>query len=191
MKTPTTILAVLVSLAALSQPGFPDEVHEPCGFAPDDSLDVTGDGVPDFVIAGFRTGTDDEPSSSGTCQLYVANLPGTGLLSARDSQGHRSTTVFAKGDTIPPLSIRPQDDFQLPKLAFVDGQVRVAYWGYGHQSSTLISDPRLAEQRYVFETHGSDQTWHGCFTVEPPTASKSTRLHVIGLFPADKLMIVP
>ena len=60
-------ILLLLCAQALSAHAQPDFDRNYCGFAPNDSIDLTNDGIPDLVVQGFRNGTDDEPSSSGTC----------------------------------------------------------------------------------------------------------------------------
>lgn len=187
MKNELMIWACALHLGAMAQPDF-DRNY--CGFAPNDSIDLTNDGIPDLVVQGFRSGTDDEPSSSGSCHLHVMNLPGTTLLNARDNQGFWRTMVCAKGDSIPALSTRPQDDFQIPKVHYTDGQVQVAYWGYGHQSGLVTVTPNLEAQRYVFQVMHQGRFWRGCFSVQPPVRSDQVNIQVGVLVPADQAFVV-
>lgn len=188
-----TILLLLLA-AALKSSAQPDDwmtrFTNPCGFAPNDSIDITKDGIPDIVIQGVSSGTDDVPSSSGNCSLYVMNLPGTGLLSDLDGQGHRRTKVCAQGDTIAPLDTAIQNDHRVPRLAFVDGSVLVATWGYGHQSTLFTPSPNLATQRYVFQTVAPDGVWHGSFQVIPQLEPGAVRIEVGACVPALQLLIV-
>jgi hypothetical protein len=163
-----------LALGLLAQPAL-DRNY--CGFSPNDSIDITNDGIPDLVVQGACSGTDDEPSSSGNCHLYVMNLPGTTILNTRDGQGYWRTKECEKGDPIPALSTGPQDDLQIPKQLYTDGQVQVAYWGYGHQSPLVTVTPGLAAQRYVFRTMHQGTLWHGCFAIHPlPSVNKVTIL---------------
>jgi hypothetical protein len=182
-----TLLLALFPLLAYAQPDFNRNY---CGFVPNDSIDLTNDGIPDVVVQGISTGSDDEPSSSGTCSLYVMNLPGTGLLSDLDGQGHRRTKVCAQGDTIAPLNTEIQNDHRVPRLAFVDGSVVVANWGYGHQSAVFTPMPNLATQRYVFQTIDKDGVWHGSFHVIPQLVPGEVRIEVGARVPALQLLIV-
>ena len=187
MRTSLLLPLLLLVVTAASQP---DLDRNYCGFAPNDSIDITRDGIPDLVVQGARNGTDDEPSSSGNCYLYVMNLPGTTMLNTRDTQGYWRTKVCAKGDPIPALSTRPQDDFQIPKVLYTDGQVQLAYWGYGHQSSLVTVTPNLGDQFYVFQTMHRGALWHGCFSIDPHVRMDKVTIRVGALVPADQAFVV-
>jgi hypothetical protein len=187
MRTSLLLPLLLLVVTAASQP---DLDRSYCGFAPNDSIDITHDGIPELVVQGARSGTDDEPSSSGSCYLYVMNLPGTSLLNTRDAQGYWRTKVCAKGDSIPALSTRPQDDLQIPKELYTDGQVQVAYWGYGHQSPLVTVTPNLSDQFYVFQTISNDRAWHGSFSITPPDRMGQVNIRVGVLVPADQAFVV-
>lgn len=187
MRTSLLLPLLLLAVTAASQP---DLNRNYCGFAPNDSIDITNDGIPDLVVQGSCSGTDDEPSSSGSCYLYVMNLPGTTILNTRDAQGYWRTKVCAKGDPIPALSTRPQDDLQIPKELYTDGQVQVAYWGYGHQSPLVTVTPNLGDQFYVFQTTSNDRAWHGSFAIDPPNSTGQVNIRVGVLVPADQAFVV-
>lgn len=188
-----TILLLFVCALHLGVVAQPDLDRNYCGFAPNDSIDITNDGIPDLVVQGFRSGTDDEPSSSGNCALYVMNLPGTALLTGRYGQGYRHLKIFAKGDTVTPVLAERIDDLYIPELADTDGSIRVAHWGYGHQSA--LSEvpevlPHLTEQFYVFRTMGRDRVWQGSFNIAPPVDINDLRIRVGVLAPAGQAFIV-
>lgn len=187
MRNATFLLLCVLATGTQAQP---DLDRNYCGFAPNDSIDLTNDGIPDLVVQGARSGTDDEPSSSGTCHLYVMNLPGTTILNTRDAQGYWRTEVCAKGDRIPALSTRPQDDFQIPKELYTDGQIQVAYWGYGHQSALVTVTPNLGNQFYVFQTISDGRVWHGSFSITPPDRMGQVKIRVGAFVPADKAFVV-
>lgn len=187
MRTSLLLPLLLLAVTAGAQPHF-DRNY--CGFAPNDSIDITHDGIPDLVVQGFRSGTDDEPSSSGTCRLFVMNLPGTTMLNTRDDQGYWRTKVCAKGDPIPALSTRPQDDYQIPKVFYTDGQVQVAYWGYGHQSPLVTVTPNLSTQRYAFQTMVQGKLWHGSFAIDRSNSTGQVTIRVGALVPADQAFVV-
>ncbi|MBP7450011.1 MAG: hypothetical protein KA817_08235 [Flavobacteriales bacterium] len=178
---PLIITLLLLALRASAQP---EGWENPCGFPPNDSIDITNDGIPDLVVQGVRIGTDDEPSSSGTCALYVMNLPGTTFLNTRDNQGYWRTKVCAKGERIPAQSTRPQDDYQIPKVLYADGQVQVAYWGYGHQSPLVTVTPDLESQRFVFRTEVNCQPWQGSFQIIYPVNLGEVCIRASALVPA-------
>ena len=187
MRTLLWLCMCVLHLGVVAQPDF-DRNY--CGFAPNDSIDITNDGIPDLVVQGVRIGTDDEPSSSGNCTLYVMNLPGTVLLSGRYGQGYRHLKVFAKGDTITPFLTERIDDLYIPELAYADGSIRVAHWGYGHQHALPEVLPHLTEQFYVFRTMGRDRIWQGSFSIAPPVDISDLRIRVGVLAPAGQTFIV-
>lgn len=187
MRTLLLSLLCALHLGAGAQPDF-DRNY--CGFAPNDSIDITRDGIPDLVVQGSCSGTDDEPSSSGTCHLYVMNLPGTTILNTRDAQGYWRTKVCAEGERIPAMPTRPQDDMQIPKENYTDGSVQVAYWGYGHQSALVTVTPGLAAQRYVFRTMHQGKWWHGSFAIDRSNSTGQVNIRVGVLVPADQAFVV-
>jgi hypothetical protein len=187
MRNATFLLLCVLVTGIHAQP---DLNRNYCGFAPNDSIDITNDGIPDLVVQGSCSGTDDEPSSSGTCLLYVMNLPGTTILNTRDAQGYWRTKVCAKGDPIPALSTQPQDDHQIPQVLYTDGHIQVAYWGYGHQSALPTVTPGLAAQRYVFQTMSNGKLWHGSFAVDRSNSTGQVNIRVGVLVPADQAFVV-
>ena len=187
MRTAILLCLCVLDLGLVAQPHL-DRNY--CGSAPTDSIDLTNDGTHDLVVQGFRSGTDDEPSSSGTCRLHVMNLPGTTLLNTRDNQGYWRTKVCAKGDSIPAVTTRPQDDFQIPKVVYTDGQVQVAYWGYGHQSALVTVTPDLSTQRYVFQTMYKGKLWHGCFSIDPNVRPDQVTIRIGAFVPVDQAFVV-
>ena len=187
MRTSLLLPLLLLAVTAASQPDF-DRNY--CGFAPNDSIDITNDGIPDLVVQGFRIGPDDEPSSSGNCYLHVMNLPGTTLLNSHDEQGRWRLKVCNKGDSIRAVSSRPQDDLQIPLVDYTDGSIRVAYWGYGSQSSVVTITPDLETQYYVFRTVANGRTWHGSFTIGPPVSMDQVKVPVGALVPVDQPFVV-
>jgi hypothetical protein len=185
-----TLLWLLMCVLHLGVKAQPDLDRNYCGFAPNDSIDITHDGIPDLVVLGARSGTDDEPSSSGTCMLYVMNLPGTALLNTRDAQGHWRIMVCSKGDSIPAIDTKPQNDFEIPRTLYTDGSIQVAYWGYGHQSPLVTVTPNLGDQFYVFQTISNDRAWHGSFSITPPDRMDKVSIRVGAFLPADKTFVV-
>ncbi|MBK9149191.1 MAG: hypothetical protein IPM12_15405 [Flavobacteriales bacterium] len=187
MRSLFFIPVLLLGAPAFAQPGF-DRNY--CGFAPSDSIDITHDGIPDLVVQGFSSGTDDEPSSSGNCYLHVMNLPGTTILNMRDEQGFWRTRVCAEGERIPAMPTRPQDDLQIPLVSYTDGSMQVAHWGYGHQSALVTVMPGLAAQRYVFRTMHQGKLWHGSFAIDRSTSTGHVIIRVGALVPADQAFVV-
>lgn len=178
---------LVLSLSTSAQADF-DRNY--CGLAPNDSIDLTNDGIPDLVVLGFRSGTDDEPSSSGNCYLHVMNLTGTSILNVRDEQGRWRLKVCSKGDSIRAVPTRPQDDLQVPLVNYTDGSIPVAYWGYGGQAEPFTTAPNLNDQHYVFRTVANDRTWHGYFTIEPPLGKNMVKVRVGALVPVDQPFMV-
>lgn len=187
MKAPLLLCACMLGLGLAAQPDF-DRNY--CGFADNDSLDLTNDGMPDVVVQGFRSGTDDEPSSSGTCMLYVVSLPGTTLLNTRDAQGYWRTKVCTPGERIPAADTTVQDDLRIPTMNYTDGSVQVAYWGYGGHAERFTAAPNLKSHYYVFRTVANGRTWHGSFTIEPPVQVDPVKVRVGALVPADQPFVV-
>lgn len=191
MRT-SSIILLLLGLSAKAQPG---DLHvrftNPCGFAANDSIDITGDGTYDLVLQGFSNGTDDVPSSSGHCTLVVANLPGTGLLSDLDARGYRQLKVVAPGETIWPIDTTRLDDLYIPRMLYTDGSIPVAHWGYGHQTALFTSAPNLKTERYVFRTMVNGELMHGSFSIDAPTRMDHVNIRVGALVPADLAFTVP
>ena len=188
MRTSLLLPLLLLAVTAASQP---DLDRNYCGFAPNDSVDITNDGIPDLVVQGFRIGTDNEPSSSGNCYLHVMNLPGTTILNTRDEHGYWRTKACGEGERIPAMPTRPQDDLQNPLVNYTDGSVRVAYWGYGHRSALATTvTPDLAAQRYVFRTMYQGVPWHGCFSNDPHVRKDHVTIRVGAFVPATGSFLV-
>lgn len=187
MKTLSLVTAYLLVLSAAAQPDF-DRNY--CGFAPNDSIDITHDGIPDLVVQGFRSGTDDEPSSSGNCVLYVLNLPGTILLNTKDAQGYWRVKHFNAGERVAAIDTTVQDDLRIPTILYTDGSIRVAYWGYGGNADQYTVTPNLKAQHYVFTTMANGRTWHGSFTIEPPVHTVQVKVRVGVLVPTDQPFVI-
>ena len=189
---PFLFTLALLPFLATAQPGeLFFRFVEPCGFAPPDSIDLTGDGIPDVVVQGTSNGTDDVPSSSGSCTLNVVNLSGTGFLSDLDAQGYRQLKVLTPGKMIKPVVVGRVDDMYVPNLLYIDGSIAVAHWGYGHRASAFTPVPNLSAQRYVFHTMHDGKPWHGSFSVEVAEHLRRVDLHVVELVPADQPFKVP
>lgn len=190
MRSAALLLVWVISSAIQAQPDeWREHLRNPCGFAPNDSIDITNDGVLDVVVQGVSSGTDDEPSSSGHCALHVMNLPGTVLLHERDAQGNWHMKVCAKGDSIHAVEAGPRDDFRIPLEMYTDGFVPVVQWGYGHQAAPASIAPGLASQRYVFQTMAHGNAWHGSFTIEVD-ATGQVSIRMGALAPADRSFAV-
>jgi hypothetical protein len=187
MRALLLLCSCALRLGVAAQPDF-DRNY--CGFALNDSIDITNDGIPDLVVQGIRIGTDDEPSSSGTCMLYVMNLPGTMLLSDKDSQGHWRTKVCAEGDTVLPLDTSRRDDLYIPRMAYGHAAIQVAYWGYGHQSALVTVTSDLGKQRYVFRTVANNEQRMGTFTLRPMADLRSVSIAVGNYGRADEPLII-
>ncbi|HRD52548.1 MAG TPA: hypothetical protein PKY96_07865, partial [Flavobacteriales bacterium] len=146
------LLFMLVPLLAWTQPVKLPRSYS-CELPPPDSVDVTGDGVADFVVRGLLgVATCDIPVSHGGCEVVVLALPGTQLLAHRHPMGGHDVLGFAKGDTIPAVDTGVQDDLRIPRYAFVDGAAPALHWSYGRNGT---APPRLArggERVFVFAT---------------------------------------
>ncbi len=187
MRTVLLLCACVLGYGLQAQPYF-DRNY--CGFAPNDSIDLTNDGIPDVVVQGLSSGTDDEPSSSGNCMLYVVNLPGTTLLHTKDAQGYWRIKPFAIGDRVAAIDTTVQDDLRIPTIHYTDGSIQVAYWGYGGQSALPTYTPGLSAQHFVFRTTGKGQAWHGSFTVAAPARTDQVRIQVGTLLPIDQPFVI-
>ncbi len=157
---------------------------------PNDSLDLTGDGIPDLVIGGYTIGTDDEPSSSGSCTRFVGTLPGTTLLCGLDRNGQRVAKAFALGDTVPAMDTGIQNDLQIPRFVYTDASIIVLQWGYGHQSENAVPAPGLEKQVFVFQTITSYERRLGTFTLEPLPDLRNVRITASTLLHADQALII-
>ena len=189
---PSHLLLILIPFTTQAQPGdWLERLHNPCGFAPTDSIDLTNDGIPDLMVQGFSNGTDDVPSSSGSCTLHLTNLPGTTLLNALDPhQGYWLVKTCAPGERIAAMDTSIQDDLRIPRTKYADGSIQVAYWGYGGQTTLFTAMPGLTGQHFVFHTVSKDQQWHGSFSIEPPLRKDQITIHVGALVPADQSFLV-
>lgn len=190
MKNCSVLLALSFALPATAQHGYPEEFLNYCGFATNDSIDITHDGIPDLVVVGFRSGTDDEPSSSGNCYLQVATLRGTALLNIRDPQGYWRTEVCSQGEHIAAVDTSAQDDLRIPQTTYTIGSVQVAYWGYGGQAEPFTVAPDLSTQRFVFRTKANGRAWHGSFSIEPPAEPDQVRIRVGAMVTTDQPFVV-
>ncbi|HEY0975952.1 MAG TPA: hypothetical protein VGE21_00665, partial [Flavobacteriales bacterium] len=145
--------------------GRMDRFTNPCGFLPNDSIDLNNDGRADLVIVGYRIGTDDEPSSGGDCTLEVSTLPGTALLCDRSSPRDRTPHVLDSADTLRATGRSAENDLQGQRTAFLDCAVPVWRWGYGNHSPELtpVTDAGI----YGYSTTTATGTRFGTFRLEP------------------------
>jgi len=184
MKTTILLFLLFAAFAASAQPGD-IELHftDPCGMPPTDTLDLSGDGIPDLIVHGRSVGTEDEPSSSGSCMRSIRTLPGTSLLCSLGRNGDRSPHAFAFGDTLPEFDKGIPNDMQIPHFLFTDGSIDVLQWGYGNQVRTVGSTPGLSGQVFVLQTTipQKPRTW--TITLEPLTEQRSVRIKAIELIP--------
>jgi hypothetical protein len=178
-------LALLLGLG-LHAAAQPDDLliglTNPCGMPPNDSLDLTGDGIADLEIGGWSVGTDDEPSSSGSCTRFVRTLPGTTLLCGLNHAGDRVAQPFHVGDTVPALDTGIRDDLQIPRFMHTDATIIAWQWGYGHQAGPVVPTPGLAQQVFVFRTTGPHGVKTGTFSLEPWGDPRSVRCTVRSLY---------
>ena len=162
MKTLFIAVLLIAMHSASAQPGNLEAwLTNPCGMPPNDSLDVTGAGVPDLLIGGYSMGTDDVPSSTGSCTRFVGTLHGTTLLCGLDRTGQRVPQAFAVGDTVPALNEGIQNDLQIPRFVFAERSIIVMQWGYGHQVGGPVPAPGLrasatATRQLLYSSDGID-----------------------------------
>jgi hypothetical protein len=190
MRVSYLVLLLAVAPSAWAQPGYaPPLIINPCGLPANDSLDVTGDGIPDLFIGGWSVGTDDEPSSSGSCTRYVGTLPGTTLLCGLDHTGQRVPYGFAHGDTLPALYDGLQDELRIPRFVFTEGTILVLQWGYGNAWSMPAMPPGLAERVHVFQTIAQERVVR-TFTIQVDEETRAVRISTGDLVRSDKPMII-
>ncbi|MBK8612459.1 MAG: hypothetical protein IPN85_03055 [Flavobacteriales bacterium] len=191
MKTLFIAVLLIAMHSASAQPGNLEAwLTNPCGMPPNDSLDVTGAGVPDLLIGGYSMGTDDVPSSTGSCTRFVGTLHGTTLLCGLDRTGQRVPQAFAVGDTVPALNEGIQNDLQIPRFVFAERSIIVMQWGYGHQVGGPVPAPGLEKQVFVFLTRSPYEDRLGSFTLEPLMDLRSVRITVGTLVHANEPLIV-
>lgn len=193
MKYAVLMFCSLTSLGMLAQPGSLQlPIVHSCLLPPPDSVDLTGDGIADFVVLGILgEATCDIPVSHGGCEVVVIALPGTQLLSHRLPMGGREITGFAKGDTIPVLKEGFRDDYRIPRHAFIDGAVHALQWSYGRNGT---GTPRLAQgadRVFVFATVHGEKVVHGTFTLEVIADRRTVRIEPGSLTVGDTPVIVP
>lgn len=180
-------------LLLLATPGIRaqyDRFTNPCGFTPADSVDVTGDGLPDIVITGYRVGTDDEPSSGGNCTLYVIPLTGTLLLSDRRTPRECQARSLAPGDTIVFIPRQPENDHHWQRKAFIACSIPVLQWGYGsHTNAGAKTQDHTTMYFGSLHTTG-DHTVIGSFAVLADPKEKRIRVLPGGTGPVDGVWIV-
>ena len=186
------IVASLTSVSICAQPGGPPpQFDHTCLSAPPDSVDVTNDGIVDFVVLGFRgVSTCDKPVSIGSCEVLVLALPGTQLLAQSHPMGGYDIHGFKRGETIMLPPGRTQQGAQQQPYAFRDGAVRALVWSYGRSG---ISEPRIApmaDRTFVFATTVGERTTYGSFTLKPMLEERTVRI-VVGPSPqVDRAFVV-
>jgi hypothetical protein len=98
--------------------------------------------------------------------------------------------VCSKGDSIPAVDTKPQNDFEIPRTLYTDGSIQVAYWGYGHQSALITAIPDLEARYHVFQTVANGTAWHGSFRIEAPGRTDRVSIRVGALLLAGKPFMV-
>lgn len=179
-----TLAILLAAFAAQAQPGeIKLWLDMPCGMPPNDSVDVSGDGIPDLLISGLVLSIYDVPSSSGMCTRTVSTLPGTTLLCTGNGVGECVPHVFVVGDTVPEVGPSRRTGLLVPRYLYTawtfnvshwtfrnppdtPQQLPISEWGYSHAWSTPVLSNRTVQRIYVFHTIEKDRAVHGTFTIE-------------------------
>lgn len=189
MKYTLLLITTLAASLAKAQPGKLPFMHS-CELPPPDTVDITGDGVPDFVVLGMLgEATCDIPVSYGGCEVVVLTLPGTRLLADRHPMGGRVVIGFAKGDTIPVVDAGIQDDLRIPRYDFVDGAAPALHWSYGRSGTAPPGLARGGDRVFVFATTTSERTEYGTFTMEMIAEKRTVRI-VPGSFRVGKAPVI-
>lgn len=193
MKQLFVPLLALVGMQLHAQPDpIKSRFAQSCTFPPPDSVDITGDGIADLVVRGMHgVATCDIPVSVGSCEVHVATLPGTLLLSGLHPMGGRVLDGFSSGDVIPPVDVEVQDDLRIPMQAFIEGSIPALHWTYGRNG---VSAPKLtptAKRTFIFATTMGERTVHGTFTIERERSAGAVSVRVRGLFDGGRPFIVP
>lgn len=174
---PFLLLLLLAANTPLwAQPGDLDLWTDRCFFPAAQTVDLTGDSIPDVSTCGLSVGTDDVPSSFGTCTWGLQTLAGTHVL-------HRSLDgtmqhVLAYTDQGILGADALADDLRTGRAAWATAMLPVMHWSYGGRGgtpNTLV--PELMRQVFVLRTehagrvlltsirlHFDPATW--AFTVE-------------------------
>lgn len=189
MKYALLMITGLAASITSAQPGKSPFMHS-CELPSPDTVDITGDGVPDLVVRGMLgEATCDIPVSHGGCEVVVMALPGTQLLSHPLPMGGREVTGFAKGDTIPVLDEGFRDDYRIPRHAFIDGAVHALQWSYGRNGTAPPQLAHGADRVFVFATIMGERVVHGTFTVEMVREKRTVRI-VPGTLPVGKEPVI-
>lgn len=176
MKNTLLLITSLAASVTSAQPIKGPFMHS-CELPSPDTVDITGDGVPDFVVLGMLgEATCDIPVSHGGCEVVVLALPGTRLLSHLLPMGGREVTGFAKGDTIPVLDEGIRDDHRIPRHAFIDGAVRALTWSYGRSGTAPPQLAPGADRVFVFATTVGERMQYGTFTVKMIAEKRTVRI---------------
>lgn len=174
----TTVHMALAACAALACVPLPAQQASPPGepivqgVPPDERVDVTADGIPDLVIAGYTDRTaDTEQGLAGWYRRGVRTLPGTSLLlwSTHNTQryftladdAHIDTAMLAERVRFKQLSWTPPDkpvDFPLLERPFGPGISQAADGWYGtgdHYQGTHM----------ILRSHANGRTRFASFTI--------------------------
>jgi|GEM_PF-4572922 len=116
-----------------------------------EELDLNGDSIPDLVISGSTTGTDDVPSSGGICWRIVQPHVGSSLLvHFIDSQSHGPFQINA-GDSISPAQLA--EGLQRQKFIWWQEPIQVVGWSYGNwRSEPSVWTDEQERQTFVLKT---------------------------------------
>ena len=181
-----------VAQLVLAQPvDTPLPIFHSCKFPKPDSVDVTGDGIADLVVVGMAgESTCDIPVSFGNCHVVVRALPGTQLLGRMHPMGGRDVYGFAPGDTIPAQFGAVQNDLQIPRYGFMNGEVRAITWSYWRSGVAPPNLAPMADRVFVFATTVADRTTHGTFTLKQRKDEHTISIHVGALRTGNEPFVV-
>lgn len=193
MKALLILPLAFLCLRVHAQPGNPfPPFPQSCKLPPPDSVDITGDGIPDLLIHGVNgEATCDIPVSFGSCGVHVTTLPGTLLLSERLPMGGRQVIGFAHGDTIPVLATGVQDDLRIPKYAFIEGSVPVLHWSNGKHGGSPPALTPMGLRVFVYATTMGERVVRGTFTLHAILEASTVLVQPKDRIEADTPFIVP
>jgi hypothetical protein len=186
-----TLNILLAAFAAQAQPGeIKLWLDMPCGMPPNDSVDVSGDGIPDLLIGGLVLSISDVPSSSGTCSRIVSTLPGTTLLCSGNGSGECVPHAFALGDTVPEVGPSRRTGLLVPRYLYTASTFAVLQWGYGGNASSPAVFADAVDRILAFHTIENGRAVHGTFTITAENGMPGVGIVPGALALAEELLIV-